>query len=347
VKRLLEKLLSGQDLTEAQAGELFAGMTGESAEPPMTAALLAALRAKGETPDEVRGFVTSMRRAARRPPIPADLSAIDIVGTGGDGSNSVNISTGAALLVAACGKPVVKHGNRSVSSRSGSADVLEALGIELPEDEEGAVRCLRETGFSFLFAPHFHPAMARLAPVRRSLGVRTVFNLLGPLTNPAEPPFGVIGAFSGEAAFLMAQTLSGLPIQRVFVIHGARGWDEATPVGPFYLFDVRPGQVRRERRDPSHYGLDRCGVRDLRGGDAKHNARELRAVFEGRRGAHRDALVLNAALALEVSGAADRIGIATAMAEQAIDSGAAAGLVDRLAGRCDEASGSRRIRRGA
>jgi anthranilate phosphoribosyltransferase len=273
-----------------------------------------------------------MRSLARKPVLPDAANALDVVGTGGDASGSFNLSTGAALLVAATGVPVVKHGNRSVSSRSGSADLLEALGLPLPLDERAAGECLAATGFTFLFAPHYHPAMKEVAPVRRALAVRTVFNLLGPLTNPAAPPYALIGAYSSEAARLMADTLAGMPIERVFVIHGEPGWDEATPVGPFELYDVRPGRAERSLRDPRELGLARCGAADLAGGDAAHNAAGLRAVFEGRdRGAHRDAVLLNAALALEVCGAVGDARAGVQAAAQAVDRGDASRLLTRLA----------------
>jgi anthranilate phosphoribosyltransferase len=270
-----------------------------------------------------------MRGLARRPALQGDRRTVDVVGTGGDGSHSLNLSTGAALLAAACGLPVVKHGNRSVSSRSGSADVLEALGVPAQLDEQAAGACFAQTGFTFLFAPYYHPAMAALAPVRRALGVRTVFNLLGPLTNPASPPFGVLGAFSARAAELLAEALSGLPIERAFVVHGARGWDEATPIGPFLLFDVRPGSVTRTVRDPADVGLPRCGPGDLAGADAAENARRLEAVFDGEASAHRDALVLGAALALEVAGEATPAD-AVARAGEALDDGTGKRLLNAL-----------------
>jgi anthranilate phosphoribosyltransferase len=264
--------------------------------------------------------------------LPAGASAVDIVGTGGDASGSFNISTGAALLSAALGARVVKHGNRSVSSRSGSADLLECLGLPLPLDEARAGECLAATGFTFLFAPHYHPAMKEVAPVRRALGVRTVFHLLGPLTNPAEPPFGLVGAYSRDAAKLMADTLAGMPIERVFVVHGEPGWDEPTPCGPFELYDVRPGRVERSERDPLAFGLARCTPQSLAGGDAAHNAVGLRAVFAGEdRGPHRDALVLNAALVLEVTGAVPDPVAAVRATGDAIDRGDARRLLERLA----------------
>ena len=332
LREILERLLERRDLSEAEAAGLLVALTDATVAPAMSGALLAALRSKGITPDEVRGFAGAMRGLARRPELPPGPPAIDIVGTGGDASGSFNLSTGAALLVAAMGVRVVKHGNRSVSSRSGSADLLEALGLGLPLDERAAGECLAATGFTFLFAPHYHPAMKEVAPVRRALGVRTVFNLLGPLTNPAEPPFSLIGAYSAAAAKLMAETLAGMPIERVFVIHGEPGWDEATPVGPFELYDVRPGRVVREVRDAREFGIGRCRAADLAGGDAEHNAVGLRAVFECRdRGPHRDAVVLNAALALEVTGAVPSAAEGVQAAYAAIDRGDAQRLLERIA----------------
>jgi len=234
-RELLERLLARQDLAEADASSLLAHLTDAALAPAMAGALLAALRSKGVTASELRGFARAMRARALHPQVPAGTPTVDIVGTGGDSSGSLNISTGTALLVAACGVRVVKHGNRSVSSRAGSADVLEALGLTLPLDEVAAMECLAACGFTFLFAPHFHPAMRAVAPVRAALGVRTVFNILGPLTNPATPPFHLIGAYSLDTARLMAETLAGFEGERAFVVHGANGWDEPVPTGPFHL----------------------------------------------------------------------------------------------------------------
>jgi anthranilate phosphoribosyltransferase len=332
LRATLEHLLDRGNLTEAEATALLLALTDPALAPPMAGALLAGLRAKGLTADEVRGFAAGMRRLARHPDLPPGPPAIDIVGTGGDSSFSFNISTGASLLVAALGLRVVKHGNRSVSSRSGSADLLECLGLPLPLDERQAGACLAATGFTFLFAPHYHPAMKEIAPVRRALGIRTVFNLLGPLTNPASPPYGLIGAYSRDAARLMAETLAGMPVDRVFVVHGEPGWDEPTPCGPFELYDVSPGRVERTQRDPRDFGLERCTPQSLAGGDAAHNAAAMRSVFAGAdRGPHRDALVLNAALALEVSGTVPDPALALRAAGDAIDRGDALRLLDRLA----------------
>ena len=328
---LLQQLLERRDLSEAQAGDLLAQLTDPELPPAMAGALLAALSTKGVVADELRGLALSMRRLARRPEIPAGVRAIDIVGTGGDGSGSLNISTGTALLTAACGVPVVKHGNRSVSSRCGSADVLEALGLTIPPDARSAAASLEATGFTFLFAPHYHPATARVAPVRAALGVRTVFNILGPLVNPAQPPLHLVGAFSLEVAGLMADTFQGLPIERAFVVHGAEGWDEPTPIGPFTMFDVRPGQVSRSVRSPEQYGLERRRPADLAGGNAAYNARSLEAVLSGQeRGAHRDCLLLGTALALELHGATQDPLEGVARAAAAIDSGAARRVLEAL-----------------
>ena len=272
-----------------------------------------------------------MRDLAVHPRIPDGAPTVDTVGTGGDGSGSLNLSTGTGLLAAACGARVVKHGNRSVSSRSGSADMLECLGMPLPLHEEQAVACLEATGFTFLFAPAYHPAMKAVVPIRGAMSVRTVFNMLGPLTNPATPPFQLIGAWSHEAARLMADALSGMPIERAFVVHGKPGWDEATPVGEFVLFDVTPGKVSESERTPEDYGLQRCTAEDLTGGDAEHNANELVRVFTGEdKGAHRDALLMGASLVLEVQGTAKDAKQGVEMATAALDNNDAAAFLDRL-----------------
>jgi anthranilate phosphoribosyltransferase len=323
-RHTLEQLLQGRDLIEAEAAELLRQLAAPEFPPALAGALLAALRGKGVTPAEVRGFAAAMRALARKPALPAAPDAIDIVGTGGDASGSLNLSTGAALLTAACGLPVIKHGNRSISSRSGSADLIEQLGLSLPLDERAAAACFTATGFTFLFAPYFHPAMKSLAPIRAALGVRTVFNLLGPLTNPAAPRFYLIGAFDAAAALLMAETLAGTETERAWVIHGAAGWDEATPIGPFLAFEVRRGTIERHDLDPRAFGLERCAAAELQGGDAAANALALRAVFEGHdRGAHRAALILQSGLALYIAGRAQSIAAGIELAAAVLDSGRA------------------------
>ncbi len=315
---LLDALLSGDDLAEQQACDLMHAFAAGELEPAFAGALLAGLRAKGESAEEIRGFARAMRELAVDPGIPDGAPAVDVVGTGGDGSGSLNISTGTGLLAAAAGSRVVKHGNRSVSSKSGSADLLERLGMQLPLPPGGDVACLEATGFTFLFAPSYHPAMKNVMPVRGAMGVRTVFNVLGPLTNPAAPPFMLIGAYSIPTAKLMADALSGLPLERAFVVHGEPGWDEATPVGDFVLHDVRPGSVTESIRTPEDYGMQRCSPQHLAGGDAEHNAAELTRVMTGDdKGAHRDALLMGVSLILEVQGAVQD-------AKEGVDAGAAA-----------------------
>lgn len=332
LKDALEHVLNGDSLDESRASDALRELASGAHDAALVGAFLIALRAKGETAEEVRGFARAARDLAIRPALRDDklARACDLVGTGGDGSNTFNISTGGALLAAACGLPIVKHGNRSISSRSGAADLLEHLGVPVPSSDMALARSLRDANFCFLFAPNHHPAAAKVAPIRKALGVRTIFNILGPLTNPAQPPFGVIGAFSLDAARLMADAISGLDIERVFVIHGAPAWDEPTPVGPFHLFDVRPGRVMHETREPRDLGLQRCAERDLKGGDAAHNANALRRVFEGERSAHRDALCLSCALALEVSGMFADARAALDAAHAALDEGRAGALLDRL-----------------
>ena len=285
MKQVLDDLLAGIDLSTEAADELLVSLTRGDVEPAMAGALLTALRAKGETPDEVRGFARAMRRLSTDPGIDAS-QAVDVVGTGGDRSGSLNLSTGAALLTAATGLPVVKHGNRSMTSQSGSADVLEALGLPIPLDAEQARRCFDALGFSYLFAPHYHPAMAAVGPIRRALGVRTVFNMLGPLTNPAGPRHLVIGAFDDTGGGVDG----GCPLRprhRAGFRHSwGGGMGRASPIGEFLLFDVRPGEVERSMRDPADLGLSRCDPADLAGGDPAHNADRLKSVFGGEPGPH-------------------------------------------------------------
>ena len=328
---LLDRLLNGDAMSEAEASELMHALAGGEIDAALAGALLAGLRAKGETAAEIRGFATAMRELALHPAIPEGPPTVDSVGTGGDNSGSLNLSTGAGLLAAAAGARVVKHGNRSVSSQSGSADVLECLGMPLPLDEQAAIDCLEATNFTFLFAPAYHPAMKSIMPVRGALGVRTVFNMLGPLTNPSAPPYQLVGAFSKEAAKLMADTMSGMPIERVFVVHGEPGWDEASPAGDFILYDVRPGSVEESTRTPEDYGVSRCSPEKLRGADADYNATELARVLKGEdQGPHRDALLIGASLILEVTGLAGDHESGFEMAAAAIDDGRGTAFLDGL-----------------
>ena len=329
--KMLEKILAGTNLTEEESASILREMASGDLPAPLAGGLLIALRSKGEVAAEIRGFALAMRELAVQPPIPEGESYVDIVGTGGDGSGSLNLSTGSALLAAACGVKVLKHGNRSISSRSGSADVLKALGLPIPLDNQQTAACLKTLGFTFLFAPYYHPAMKTIAPVRVALGVRTIFNILGPLANPAQPAFHVIGAFSESMAELMAHTLSGMNAERSLVIHGAPGWDEPTPVGPFLCFDVRPGSVERTVRDPADYGLSRCSAEDLEGGEPEENAVRLRDALCGEDTlAHREALILGAALALEVTGEVTNPQSGVTRAREILDDGVGAQFIKQL-----------------
>jgi len=331
LKEALERMLDRRDLSEGEASQLLLALTEPGTAPAMAGAILAALRAKGVTPHELRGFATTMRGLARKPILPDGTPLVEIVGTGGDGSGSFNLSTGAALLVASMGIRVAKHGSSAISSRSGSADAIRALGVPLPLDETQVGECLAATNFTFFFAPHYHPAMKAIMPIRQALGVRTVFNILGPLLNPANPPYQLIGAYHLDIAALMAEALAGMDIERAFVVHGDPGWDEATPIGAFTLFDVRPGKVVRTSRNAGDFGLPPCLAEDLQGGDPAHNAAHLRAVLEGSdRSAHRNALVLQAALVLELLGKATGPREAARKAEDAIESGAGKLMLEKL-----------------
>jgi len=325
----LDALLRREDLELTEASELLHTLASGTLHPAVAGAVLAALRMKGETPAEVAGFATAMRQLARTPLLPdTGRLRVDTCGTGGDGSHSLNLSTAVALLAAGMGFDVLKHGNRSVSSRSGSADVLEALGIPIGLPPAEVARSVAETGFAFLLAPVYHPAMAAIMPVRRALGARTVFNLLGPLCNPAAPEFQLVGAFSLDAAHTMAETLAQLPITRAFVVHGLNGWDEATPLSPFHLLDVRPGQVTAMVRDPATFGL-RAG--DLAGGDAAHNAARLRRVLAGGDTvAHAHAVALGGALLLELTGRCPDSREALQEAHSALRTGLGARVIDAL-----------------
>lgn len=326
---VLDRLLEGESLTEAEAATLMRDLASGEMEPALAGAILAGLRAKRETAEEIRGFATAMRELALRPAIPEGTPMVETVGTGGDRSGSFNLSTSAGLLAAAAGANVVKHGNRSVSSKSGSADMLEALGMPMPLAEQAALDALEALNFTFLFAPAYHPAMKAIVPVRGAMGVRTVFNILGPLANPAGPPHLVVGAFDVDTARLMAESLAGMPIERAFVVHGEPGWDEATPVGDFVLFEVRPGSVKETNRSPEDYGVTRCAPEDLRGRDGVHNAAEFVRVMTGEdRGPHRDAVLMGTSLVLEVAGLASDARDGVQQAAAAIDSGKAAQFLD-------------------
>lgn len=295
----LERLLGGESLDEAEAHGVFGDLMAGAFSPPQVAALLIALRAKGESVDEVAGAARAMREAGLR--IVAPEGAIDVCGTGGDRSGTVNCSTAAGLVVAAAGVPVAKHGNRSVSSKSGSADVLEALGIPVDRGPAECERDLHEVGFAFLFAPLFHPAMKHAGPTRRELGVRTIFNLLGPLTNPAGVRRQLMGVFSARWVVPAAEVLGRLGAERAIVVHSEDGLDEISLAADSVIAEWDSAEVRRSRISPEELGFRRATLDELRGGSAEENAAILRAAFERPSGPVADWIALNAAAALRVA----------------------------------------------
>jgi anthranilate phosphoribosyltransferase len=287
-----------------------------------------ALRVRGETVDEITGAVTTMRAKMLGVKAPAD--AIDVVGTGGDASGSYNISTCAAFIVAGAGVPVAKHGNRALSSKSGAADVLGALGVKIDQTPEQVSRCITEAGIGFMFAPSHHPAMKNVGPTRVELGTRTIFNLLGPLSNPASVKRQMIGTFSKHWIEPMAQVLNNLGSECVWVVHGSDGLDEITTAGPTSVAELRDGKVRTFDITPEDAGLARVKPEALKGGDATENAKALLDVLKGKKNAFREVAVLNAAAALIVAGKAESLKDGATLAAKSIDSGEAEGRLDRL-----------------
>lgn len=328
LKGLIAKAATGAALSREEAARGFDTMMSGEATPSQMGALLMALRVRGETVDEITGAVTAMRDKMLRVAAPPD--AIDVVGTGGDASGSFNISTCAALIVAGAGVPVAKHGNRAFSSRSGAADVLAALGVNIDLSPEGISRCIKQAGIGFMFAPAHHPAMKNVGPTRVELGTRTIFNLLGPLSNPAGVKRQMVGVFSRQWIEPLALVLKNLGSEAVWVVHGSDGLDEITTAGPTYVAALENGSVRTFEITPEEVGLERVKPEALRGGNAKENAQALIDVLKGKGGALRDVAVLNAAAALIVAGRANDLKQALALAQASIDSGEAAGRLQRL-----------------
>jgi anthranilate phosphoribosyltransferase len=329
IQPAIQKLLDGHDLSSLEARDVMAEIMGGDATAAQISGFLVALRAKGETADEVAGCAEAMR-AHVLVVAPARDDLVDVVGTGGDGARTFNISTTAAIVAAAAGAAVAKHGNRAVSSISGSADVLEALGFVLEQAPERIAASIDTLGFGFMFAPLHHPAMRHAAPVRRELGTRTIFNVLGPLTNPAGARAGVFGVYSAGVARTVAEALAVLGSRRAFVVHGARGIDELSPAGVNLVFEVADGSVRERTIDPADMGIGRCDPGELAGGSPEENARTARDVLSGARGAKRDAVVLNAAGAIAAAGHAADLEDGIAAAVEAIDSGGAAARLEEL-----------------
>jgi anthranilate phosphoribosyltransferase len=336
---LIEKLRRQEDLsTDEAAGAMAAIMRGEAA-PAQIAGLLIGLAMKGERPVELVGLARTMRANAVAVPAQQGL-VFDTCGTGGDKSGTFNISTAAAIVLAACGTRVAKHGNRSVSSRCGSADVLEALGVNVQATPDVVATCLDEVGIAFFFAPTFHPAMRHAAQARKDLGVRTAFNLLGPLTNPASPTRQIVGVPRPDLTELLARSLALLGSERAWVVHGADGLDELSTTGYTKVSECRGNSVQTFYVHPADFGLAKATSESLLGGDAQTNAAIVRGVLDGDPGNPRDVVVLNAGAALFIAGAADtvRAGIATAAA--AIDSGAAREVLARLVSASNRAVGA-------
>jgi anthranilate phosphoribosyltransferase len=327
-KGLIAKAATGAALTREEAAQGFDTMMSGEATPSQMGGLLMALRVRGETVDEITGAVTAMRAKMLQVDAPAD--AIDVVGTGGDASGSYNISTCAAFIVAGAGVPVAKHGNRALSSRSGAADVLVALGVNIDLLPTQVGRCIAEAGIGFMFAPAHHPAMKNVGPTRVELGTRTIFNLLGPLSNPAGVKRQMVGVFSRQWIEPIAQVLKNLGSASVWVVHGSDGLDEITTSGPTYVAALENGSVRTFEITPDEIGLPRVKPEALRGGTAEENARALGEVLKGTKGPFRDVAVLNAAAGLIVAGRAKELKQAAALAEKSIDSGAAEDRLRRL-----------------
>jgi anthranilate phosphoribosyltransferase len=329
IQRALARLLDGHDLSREEARTVMGEIMSGDATPAQIAGFLIALRAKGETADEIAGCAEAMREHVLPVRTKRD-DLVDTAGTGGDGAKTINISTAAALVAAAAGAGVAKHGNRAVSSESGSADVLEALGFNLELPPERVAFSIDELGFGFLFAPTHHPAMRHAAPVRRELAARTVFNVLGPLTNPAGARAQVLGVYAPELVRTIAEVLAQLGARRAFVVHGAGGIDELSPAGPNFVCEVVNGGVRARNIDPLEFGLERCDLGELRGGSPQDNAAAIRAVFAGENGGRRSAILLNAAGAIAAGGHAEDLREGLELARRAVDSGAAAARLEEL-----------------
>jgi anthranilate phosphoribosyltransferase len=327
---LLEKLQRHEDLTADEAAQAMGAIMDGQAAPAHIAGLLVGLRLKGERPHEIVGFARAMRQRSVRlsGTIPG---AFDTCGTGGDGAGTFNVSSLVALVVSACGVPVAKHGNRSVSSRCGSADVFEALGVNVTAPPEIVERCLTDAGIAFFFAPTFHPSMRHAGQVRRDLGIRTAFNLLGPLTNPAGALRQLIGVPRPELTELVARALGLLGSERAWVVHGADGLDEISTTGYTKVSEFKNGVVRTFHVHPADFGLPKSAPNDLKGGDAQENAAIARRILTGEAGAPRDIVLLNAGASLFIAGAVTSVADGIAMAARALDDGSAAARLEKMA----------------
>ena len=327
-KTLLAHVATGAPLNLAQARQAFEIMMSGDATPAQIGGFLMALRVRGETVDEITAAASVMREKVLR--VDAPMNAIDTCGTGGDASGTFNISTAAAFVVAACGVPVAKHGNRALSSKTGSAEVLIALGVNIETSPELVSECVRKAGLGFMMAPRHHGAMKHVGPTRVELGTRTIFNLLGPLSNPAGTKRQLIGVFAKQWVEPLAQVLGNLGAERAWVVHGSDGLDELTTTGPSYVAALENGQVRSFDIHPADAGLDLAQPVDLLGGDSEANANAIRDLLAGHKGAYRDIVLLNAAAALIVAGKAADLKAGAALGADAIDSGKAVKVLERL-----------------
>src|SRR5580765_9018461 len=327
-KALIAKTATGAALTREEAARGFDRMMSGEATPSQMGAMLMAMRVRGETVDEITGAASTMRAKMQR--VSAPPEAIDVVGTGGDASGSYNVSTCAALIVAGAGVPVAKHGNRALSSKSGAADVLGALGVKIELRPDEITRCIYEAGIGFMFAPAHHPATKNVAPTRVELGTRTIFNLLGPLSNPASVKRQMIGTFSKQWVEPMVQVLKNLGSESIWVVHGSDGLDEITTAGPTSVAALENGAVRTFDINPEDIGIARVKPEALKGGDAQANAAALMTVLKGNKGPYRDIAVFNAAASLIVAGKAKDLKEGAALAAKSLDSGEAEGRLERL-----------------
>src|SRR3954467_10429444 len=325
----IRQAVEGVHLSREQAAQAMEAMLGGGAPIAQMAALLVALRMKGETPDEIAGAAQALRSRAVRVEVSQER-LIDTCGTGGDSSHTFNISTAAAFVAAGGGARVAKNGNRAGSSKCGSADVLTALGVEVELSPAAVAACIDECGIGFLFAPRHHAAMRHVAPVRKDLAMRTLFNLLGPLANPAGARRQLLGVYSAELVPVLARTLAELGCDRAFVVHGSGGLDEISTAGPTLVCEVRDGAVHQFEFSPEDAGIHRTPLEGLRGGDAQENAEMLRGVLRGDNGPRRAATVLNGGAALAAAGVCESIPEGVRLAERAIDSGAALDRLERL-----------------
>ncbi len=328
LKTIIGKVATGAALSRDEAAAAFDRMMSGEATPSQMGGLLMALRVRGETVDEITGAVSAMRAKMLTVKAPAD--AVDIVGTGGDGSGSVNVSTCASFILAGTGVPVAKHGNRALSSKSGAADALAALGVNINITPDDVGRCLAEAGIGFMFAPTHHPAMKNVGPTRVELATRTIFNLLGPLSNPAGVKRQMVGVFSKQWVQPLAQVLKNLGAESVWVVHGSDGLDEITLTGPTYVAALKKGNIRTFEVTPEDGGLPRATGAELKGGDAEANAKALRDVLDGKPGAYRNVALINAAAALVVAGEAKDLKEGVALGTKALDTGAATDRLTRL-----------------